>query len=164
MDLKGRGGAKGPVVALGSKAMEYVVAVIDFSALWFGLALCQPVCSSILFRVRGYGLLGLQLDAEMLAQLPNVSHLIDSAVTYPYARLFDGPGDIGVLDLVTLQTRHTYNVLERENGHCGTPCRRRGGNEDTRCHAGHRHSAAKSVQAGRKVENDQSGESRRKVK
>jgi hypothetical protein len=94
----------------------------------------------------------------MLAQLPDVGHLVDSAVTYSYAGLFDGPGDVGVLNLVALQTRHTYNVLEGENGHCGTPCRTRGGNEDTRGHAGHRRGAAKSVQAGGKAENDQSGE------
>jgi hypothetical protein len=59
MDLNGRGGAKGPVVAFASKAIEYVVAVIDFSVLWFGLALCQPDLFWFLFRVCGYGLISL---------------------------------------------------------------------------------------------------------
>ena len=59
MDLIGRGGAKGPVVAFGSKAVEYVVAVIDFSVFWIELAVCQPDLFWFLFRVCGSCLLGL---------------------------------------------------------------------------------------------------------
>jgi hypothetical protein len=87
-----------------------------------------------LFRsLCGYRLFGLYLNAEMLAQLPDVSHFVHSAATYPYTGLFDNPSDVGVLNLVALQTSHSHDILKRENsGHCETPCRFRGGNEDTR--------------------------------
>jgi hypothetical protein len=46
----------------------------------------------------------------MFAELADIGHFEHSAVTYPYAGLFDGPGDIGMLDLVTLQTSHSHDV------------------------------------------------------
>ena len=51
----------------------------------------------------------------MLAELLHVRHLKNPAITYSYTGLFDGPRDIGMLDLIALQTRHLDDVFEREH-------------------------------------------------
>ena len=52
MDRYGRGGAKGPVVAFGSKAIEYVVAVIDFSVLCVWAGRCADPISFLILIPR----------------------------------------------------------------------------------------------------------------
>ena len=99
-------------MAFASKAIEYVVAVIDFSAFWFGLARCQPDLFWFLFRGCGYGSLGLDLHAEVLRKPFQVDWLEYPTPTYSQFGLGHGSDAIGVLNTIRLDPDYFAYVLE----------------------------------------------------